>query len=323
MNKQIIFSLLLITKISIHGMDTSNKNLDLHLYNPNLLPHITKRLCIDYHHNPLQIKKDIRALSLTNKVLHDYYNTEKIAQHIIRLCSLNRNSNDESIAGELGCGTIKEKIGYFSSIVRDKKRNFTPEDLQYDWYLNCTTNCINQSLLYIAIDHLNLEKAELIIKHSKKLNFRYGVNQNLLLCINRHTQPNKCFISKNGNNDRKKLLNIAQSLLQKKINPNVNAHGITPLIRAIFHDNKPFTQLLLQYGANPYIKQYDPFTYKYVNAFEVEHSEPKGWLLTMFNYVKEVHFKCWILKNYTLLFNPFPHELMCLITQLLNTHIQV
>ncbi|HTM05613.1 MAG TPA: hypothetical protein VL201_00055, partial [Patescibacteria group bacterium] len=145
MKKKIFFSLLFIINTSIYGMN-----------NPIILSYVTNQLCITYHYQPAYIKKDIKTLSITNKLLHDYYSAEKNQQQIVRFCSDNLNSNDEYIAQELGCHAIVKKIDYLSSIVRDQNKQFTQQDLKDPWYLNCTTNCVNRSLLYIAIDHLKV-----------------------------------------------------------------------------------------------------------------------------------------------------------------------
>lgn len=319
MNKKILFFLSLITNILTHGMETSNNESLLNLYNPTILSAVTTQLCLIHRYKPQCIRKDIKSLSTTNTILHEYYHQEKNQQKIIRLCSRNLCSNDEKIAKKLRCDRIAKKIDYLLTITLDKQKQFTAQDLTDPWYLNCTIDSINRSLLYMAIDRLNLEKAQLIIQHSKELDFRYGTNQSLLLCITWHRRNKKLFISENENdNQQKVLISIAQSLLQKKIDPNRGATRSAPLPEAAFYNDKQLAQLLLEYNADPNKTYYDHFALQYRNAFSVEKGEPKGWLTTMFNNIRLIHFKYWILKHYAYSYDAFPQEIIYLIMQQLR-----
>ena len=232
-NKQILFSLLLITTANTHGMEVPTDNSQyVALFDDNIMSHITQYLCINNNYKHHKIRNDIRALSDTNNFFHYYYTREEVKQGIIRLCSDYNNISDRLAAKHLRCHAIKKEIERFRDIARSKKKMFSPEDLKKDWYLNSTSGKLEKQLLYRAIDALNLKSANAIIDYSKKLNFLYtfgqdilclianlrSLNKNkkeLLLCIFSYLRPTKN-ITQHHNDE---LLRIAQRLLQKKIDP--------------------------------------------------------------------------------------------------------
>ena len=280
MNKKIVLLLLLSANIPTQTMQLATHNTkNVGLFNPVLWSCITNQLCTIHDYNPDQIKKDIRALSDTHKFFHDYYAQEAIAQNVIRRCSHYLESNDDHLAKRLNCRAIEKKIDYFTTIAISKEKQFTQADLQEAWYLTIRTGCANRSLLFRTIDHLNVEKAQLIIKHSPKLEFRYGINQNLLLCIaKKRLEIRHHFFHKKTSGTRHKLLTIAKQLLEKKIDPNGGGNSITPLMNAASNADKGLAQLLLEHGADPSIQFYNIFTEKFYNSLDLEQGQPQGWL---------------------------------------------
>lgn len=127
MNKPIVFFLLLIANTITYGMKRENPNnncLTLSdepattiLCHIDLIPQITTAICIKNGYRPCGIRTDIRALSDTNKFLHNYYAQEKVQQSIIDLCIPHNNSNTRNIARGLKCRTMYAKIKRFTNIV--------------------------------------------------------------------------------------------------------------------------------------------------------------------------------------------------------------
>ena len=304
MNKQIIFLLLVITSTTVHGMkrpanifhNDDATNCALVLFDRDLLLQITAGICNKHNYQPKEIRKDIRALSNTNRFFHNHYAQEKVKQEIIDLCLPYHNSNSKDIARDLGCHGIHAKIERLTDIVRNKEENFNENDLKDPWYLAVTTTYkldyniyqqpLNQSLLYIAIDYRQLEKAITILKNTKKLHFNYEDEQNLLLKIVQY----RAFFTKYQlwqENDPNQYLTLTQGLLQKGIDPNGRGNNsqYTPLLCSVKHADTELVRLLLKYGANPYLEGYDGWNKKTVNAFDLEPE--KGWLQNIIDDVKE------------------------------------
>ena len=264
MNAKITLFLLFFIHILTHGMF----NHDI-LSNPDILSCITAKLCFVNKYNPLQIKNNIKNLTLTNKFFCNYYAKEEIKQDIIKSCSLFNNSNDYDTANILGCHTIKNTIDYFICIAQKNNLSFTPEDLKQTWYLNTTTFIskralpCNQSLLYIALDHAydtplcNLEKVKAIINNSPNFDFLYGEGQNVLsrICFLRYF-INYYLSEKSPLLDG--LLKIAKSILDKQMLPDGHTRKSqhTPLMLAKMNKDEPLARLLLEYGADPYARTY-------------------------------------------------------------------
>jgi hypothetical protein len=315
MNKKIFFALLLTTSIAIHGMKRVKENVicnyveEMVLCNGDLIPKITEYLCVKHTYDPFTLKKDIRALSDTNKFLHDYYAQEKVKQNIIRNCSQYRKSSDKDISLNLNCRAIEQKIDYYIDIVRDTEKQFTEQDLKEPWYLNLTTaHKINlvfalshtkpQSLLYVAIDTNNEEKALQIINHGKELNLNND-HKNILLRIvelrdqllngNYTTVVIFNFRQEPDHGARQKLFLIAQQLLQKNIlvNECKKDYPHTALMSAVANEDKQLARLLLEHGADPYTMHYNFYTDLSFNAFTAYMCQAhKEWLQEMIDEIE-------------------------------------
>jgi hypothetical protein len=309
MHKHTFLLLLIIATTTNYGMKRLNIfenddaiNTALVLFNPDLLPQITTHICSNYNYQPKKIKNDIRALSDTNKFFHNYYAQERIKQRIIDLCLPYHNSNSKDIAWALRCRAIHDKIENITEIVRNEKEEFSQDDLADAWYLSVTTTYtndyniyqepFNHSLLYIAIDYWNIKKAITILDRTQKLRFDYSFEHNPLLRI--AEQRARLFNSSHNligydsfQGYAQPLLICAKKILNKGILPDgltkMNQH--TPLFRAVQHADKEFVQLLLEYGANPYLLIYGYLTNKKVNAFAFEPE--KGWLQKIIDEVEE------------------------------------
>src|SRR5579863_544640 len=264
MKKRILFLLLITINTVIYGTQTPNSSIlaEKALYTPDIISHITEHLCYGPDYQLKHVKDNIWRFSLTNKFFRNYFTQEKVQQNIIKLCSQYFNTNDSTTALHLRCRTIDKKINGLHWVACDKKQQFTELDLKDQWYLNATVpdshyNRANLSLLCIAIENMNFKAAHKIIEHAQKLNFHYNRRENELHLIAhmRHSlqrpingllNTNKC----------KKLLTIAECLLQKNMLPDgrENDEEMTPLMQAISRKDEDLVRLLLQYGANPYIK---------------------------------------------------------------------
>jgi hypothetical protein len=166
-NKQIIFSLLLMASAAINGMEIETNDVlkEMVLYSYDIVPHITEQLWTDRHYPTAYVGKAIRALSCTNTFFYDYYSAENNKKTIIRAIARNNYESDESAALILKFHPISEKIKYFIDIAHNKDGRFRQEDLKEKWYLN-VTDYMGRSLAYIAIANNNVDKAQLIINHS-------------------------------------------------------------------------------------------------------------------------------------------------------------
>jgi hypothetical protein len=307
MNKQIIFSLLLIATTN-HGMKRNSNALvptlskisgEIILCHSDIIPQITDFLCIHRNyitHNittkKCDIKTDIAILSCTNKFLRDYYANETSQQKIIRLCSLNNGSNYKIIADNLNFKKTWEKIVRFTNIALDEDKSFSENDLKESWYLNSTTTIFDnrlktlaRSLLQVALTYSKTKKVIQILDHVIELDFYYNDNENLLLYIACKrakiiTKPHYGmlidFSTKNEKYDD--LLAIAQRLLKKGMLPDGRESNTehTPLMLAVTNKDKPLVRLLLEYGADPYTTGYNIFTNQEVDAFNFQ--ENQGWL---------------------------------------------
>ncbi len=299
MNKQIIFIVLIITSTVSHGMKRpasiiQNNNAAQSvgiLLQDDLLPQLTANMCSNHNYQPKIIKNAIKIFSLTSKYFHDYYAQEKVKQEIIDLCLPHHNSNSKDIAHNLGCHAIHAKIERFTKIARKKDKEFSANDLKDPWYLAVTTTYkldyniyqepLNQSLLYVAIDHWQLQKAITILEKTKNLHFNYGDAQNPLLKIAQHRRHyvNGIIASVSPQTqDLQQLLIIAEKLLQKGILPDSRntMRQYTSLLYSVERDDKEFVRLLLKYHADPSLTRYDAWKKKMVNAFDLEPEE--GWL---------------------------------------------
>jgi Ankyrin repeat len=296
MNKRIFFSLLITINTITYGMKREViTTVPIEIVFGDILGDIiwciTENICISHNYQPIDICNDIRALSDTNKLFHDYYAKEKVAQNIIRLCSYHLGSNDKEVANELGCRSVAQKIGYFTKVARDKTKKLTESDLKDTWYLNMRTNyqykiikiISEMSLLSVAIEHDNIETANLIIDHVEKLNFHYDKDENILRSIIRKYHD----IVEYGQYYKYHLLNplitITERLLEKGIDPNGREgdDAFTPLMMAAYNNTQEIACLLLEYGANP--DAIELCNNKLYTAFELETGTPKGWLRTMVN----------------------------------------
>lgn len=204
---------------TVNGMEITNISDDLTkkvLYNSDIVFHITEQLCMRPF--PQYIRRDIRALSDTNKFFHDYYSTENNKQAIIRIVvACNNYYSDEAASQLLCCRTINKKIDYFREIAHNPEKEFTQEDLKEKWYLNVITYC-DKSLLYRVIEDEHFEKAQLIIKHSGlDLSFDQLLRvENFIFCkiLLRSRKENK---EKNENKEELDKLYSIRDELQKII----------------------------------------------------------------------------------------------------------
>jgi hypothetical protein len=310
MHKHILFFLLVIANTSSYGMKRSSKALQCnnvinheHLTNSvylflttDLLSQFTAGICSSNNYQPQSIKKNIRALSDTNKFFHDHYAQEKVKQEIIDLCLPHHNSNSKDIAWTLGCRAIHDKLERLTDIVRNQNKELSEDDLVDPWYFSATTTYssdyniyqepLNQSLLYIAIDYWNLEIAITILDNTKELRFDYSFEQNPLLRVAEQRakllDANSAFYtSLRGYSEP--LFTIAEKLLKKDFLPDghTKEYQHIPLSYAVQHADKELVQLLLQYGADPYLITYNHFIGKKVNAFDLEPEQ--GWLQHIIN----------------------------------------
>lgn len=293
MNKQIFFSLLLLTNISLHGMKRSdgvNDTVENVLFNPDLMPTITEGLYTNHKYNPQTLKHDISALAYSCKFLHHYFTQEKIAQNIIRSCSLYNKSNDKDVAHILGCHTIEKKIKYFTDIALDENLNeykeFTSDNLKDEWYLSMHTSffsdflqkSLQQPLIQVALNHSKLNKVLLILDHVKEFNFYHNKEKNILLNI---AENRYCLYTYNIFMEQKKyaqLLTIAERLLQKNIpvDDRKTTSQYTPLMYAITKKDTSLVRLLLTYSADLNAEYHNVYTGKIKKAFHL--TDDKQWL---------------------------------------------
>ncbi|HEX4069090.1 MAG TPA: hypothetical protein VHX42_03255 [Candidatus Babeliales bacterium] len=314
MHKQIFFLLLLTATTVSHGMKRQNiiqnnnhndnnndalKSAVLNLLCTDLLPQFTTSIYTAHNYQPCSIKKTIRSLSDANRFFHNYFAQEKVQQELIDLYITHNNSNTRDIARDLKCRTIYTKIKRLTHIVRDKEKELNEDHLTDPWYLNITTTyhkktsyhenynefqySVPRSLLYIAIDCWQLEKAINILNHAQQLSFNYSQEQNPLWLI--VSQRN---LSQETNTEEyNQLLAIARLLLTKKIliDGRNNNNQDTPLMYATKCQDKELVQLLLTYNANLYLESYNEDIHEMENAFDIEPEQ--GWLQKIIDEVEQ------------------------------------
>ena len=133
-NKQIIFSLLLILSSVIHGMEITHNEVpqdlkEMVLYSDDVVPYIVEQLWMNRCYHTFYAGRSIRALSCTNKFLYNYCSAENNQQKIIRGIARNNYETDENAAGLLLFHVIHDKIKYFIDIAESKDKQFSQEDL--------------------------------------------------------------------------------------------------------------------------------------------------------------------------------------------------
>ena len=155
--KHLFFSLLL-TSTAVHSMELAVLP-DTILHNPTILCNVTHKICVS---NDRNIKKNIRALSTTDKKLYEHYKKETTQQNIVRHVALHRDISDSMMALYLGYPIIKYKIDRLFAKRDLTKRNlgFTQEDLRDRWYLDSTRPCA----------YLDGDEKETLIAHPTKRN---------------------------------------------------------------------------------------------------------------------------------------------------------
>jgi hypothetical protein len=260
----ILLFLCVFTSINMQAME-------LVLYNPDLLQHLTLHLC-NTQEDLTNFPHNVKTFSRTNKYLYNYYEQEKVQQNIIDYWTRRQNPATATVIHFLNFHTIKKNFEYYFDISRNKEKNFTQDDLKKLWYFN-TYDEEGKTLLYNAVNNLDLEKAQLIIKLIPDFTSYIDYNNRLFLTI-------IYLHSKSENNPElsNTLLSIAQSLLDKKIPPYPKkepAFVATPLSSAVLQKNKKMVHLLIEYNANPDFLITD-FIGQESNAFSNE-PEP-GWL---------------------------------------------
>lgn len=281
MIKQLLFSLAL-TSTAIHSME-------LVLHNPNILPHVTEKLCAAHDMKPSNFKKEIGTLSQTNKALCIYY--ENNIKNIVRMVARGHCICDQWAAEYLGQKTILNKIEYLFSIASDKNKSFSPEDLQDNWYLTATKSSWQRSLLRTAIEAAQITNVTMLTELIS------DINADSNTCSLWSTA--KSLLKSKGSEFNNLNLLIAQLLLHKKANPDdrptITSH--TPLMICIWENHKEFARLLLEHEANPYLLLFNEHYYKHRDFYTIKQAakqypidtilptfnEKKPWLQNAFN----------------------------------------
>lgn len=293
----------------------------LHLQNHHYIDQLGK---VQLHAEDNIIKsfsKDIHALKCTHKSFNNYYSNEKNAQEIIRKLALYHKQQDTYIidlltyklkSSEGVLHTIHNKINNLFEIAAKPNEKFTEDDLKDHWYINTTIlstkGCVKQiapkskqksypkgndnckstyTLLSAAYKRRQLNKMRILIEHGADV--KINTNSVLLTDIaQKRSTPKKEY-----EDSRELYLAIAKLLLKNGANPNFcySLQYPTPLLIAVHNEDQEYTQLLLQYEANPEHSTYAtkhqtqyPFDYDQdktlKNAFDLE---PTGWLKEMIN----------------------------------------
>lgn len=298
---KIIVSLLIVTNITIQGMELITDN-------QNILAGITKQLYITHHHKIQKFGKSISALTQINKAFYQYNTDENIAKILVKFIARHHKICDAKTAFALHPrGGIFRKIfntiDTLFTIAMDPDKNFTEKDLQDPWYLNATMNIMHHkpsikrnntpTLLSVAIKKIYAGKIELLLGHGAKIE-NAQIHLPLLTIAKKRAATTHTEVKEN-------LFTIAQLLLIYDTNPDEreSINCPTALLFAAYHKDKDFVKLLLSYNANPYITSFSfagkPISHNNVlehitlqtpkDAFYFAKGQPKGWLQTM---VKEV-----------------------------------
>lgn len=347
MRKQFLFYILILGVTLTHAMDSptpsKKKNIKsrflriIHIkdkkttskrepVNPffdyNILGCITQEILTLSTANLKEYRTNIRELSRTNSILHNYYTSEKIGQNIIRTMAIHHNESDLYMAGLFGYQQIRTKIFDLMYKCKDENTNFTQEDLQDAWYLNSTYSAIEgpnkklRTLLLTAIiENMDAKKTRDLIAAGADCNNNRCINPIVFLTGQNIDINNYKLLSETA---QKKYFAIISLLLEKKMDPDARHQATLPTLlhRAVCNGDQVFARLLLQHGANPYKLSINLYncpskSFKFIqnhcrkysidslytknnnekkpwklNAFLLETGEPKGWLKTMYDETK-------------------------------------
>src|SRR5260221_1370159 len=299
MNKKIIFVLLIIVNATAYGMEKENEqthNAPTIFFNEDLLPLITRSLCAShkfrthYNKNKEGIRADIKTLSCTNHLLHNYYAQEKNQQSIIELCSTHNGLHYKTNADYLSLHTICKKIDRFSNIAYGQD-TFTEDDKKEACYLNMPPQYCseNNQLLFIMISRNDIAGINFIIDNVPNIHIYNSNKSSLLNAI--ITQRYYLYMQNKHYNtplvQSTKLLAVAQRLLQNKtIDPDEREDEMytTPLMISVDKKDKEFTYLLLTFNADPCKTCINIHNNTHrQNAFD--HEPEAGWLQNIINEV--------------------------------------
>lgn len=281
MRQQLFFFCMLISSgATIH-------NMELVLYNHDLLSQITHQICIVNNWNTPKIKTDIQSCTHINTTFRDYYMSENTHKNLIRHMALYNNTSDLHDSCFFGYKTINNKIKYLFSKIENKTENFTHDDLSDAWYLNSAIACTAianerfielETLLCRAIKKYELGKAEILITA--------GIDCNSTRCQNPLALMAQIgYIQTFPLTQKKSFFTIIRMLLKKGIHPDSRPYptSISLLQLAAWKKYKRLAHSLLECGADPYTKSFNDQQ----NAFDLEHGEPKGWLATLVEEVEK------------------------------------
>lgn len=144
----------------------------------------------------------------------------------------------------------------FNKLYEDIFKPASPEEVE-ERKIQGTTEHLKDYLKYLKIKYVEDEKGNIIKIYNVDERYKFGIyiNSTLLffLCINSSDTYNTNYMVK--------------ILLDNQANPNtINHHSQTPLHGAVFNRNISLFKLLLQHGADPYIRdQFNESVFDYCN----------------------------------------------------------
>jgi len=108
----ILLFLCVFTSINMQAME-------LVLYNPDLLQHLTLHLC-NTQEDLTNFPHNVKTFSRTNKYLYNYYEQEKVQQNIVDYWTHREDPIHARVIPYLKFHTIKKNLEYYFDISRNK-----------------------------------------------------------------------------------------------------------------------------------------------------------------------------------------------------------
>lgn len=255
-------------------------------FNHDILAFLTSHICKIENTKIKLICKSIIRFSWVNRTLYHYYSNDKTIQRMINLLAIHHNRSDYFIAIILN-QTIRQKMSDLISIIK-VNRPSTKNDWSDPWYLNATFATQNdsikglvphQTLLLMATSDLNVEGVKTLLDAGAPCNHDRCPNPIAVLAI-----PSFEYESTQNQKNKNDILKL---LLEAKINPDSRYTITMPtcLHTAIKNKDMQQARLLLEYGANPYIFQ---FNNSYNTGFNYHTGEVIEWQHIPFQDFKKI-----------------------------------
>ena len=187
-----MFSLLLITNISVYGMEA-----------------LTKQICVNNNWQEWAVRRDFNVLSLTDKSFYLYYADDGTQRDTVRAFAHKNNIVDFKAAQRLGCEKIQKRMNHFCIKMHDYNQQFTADELKNNWYFNSTMLFPQEPLFYALIRIADVNKLKTVVESGIVINNKMARSPFVLI---QERQSNRHLFEQ----DKRDLIAIAQLLIDNK-----------------------------------------------------------------------------------------------------------